>query len=118
MYKIILIIFMITITTGCTSLGFRCDTLPKGSVEQQECLAIGGNKNAQYVMGAVAYDAGDTKTALRWLKMAAQPIPSKIPIYSPPVGNETIGTVMMLDNGIGEAGHPKAQLLIDKINNN
>lgn len=107
---------MSTCITSCTSLGFQCDTLPVGSIEQQNCLAIGGDKDAQYQLGLEAYNVGDRKTALRWLEMAAKPIPSKIPIYSPPVGNGKVGTVMMLNNGIGEAGHPKAQSLIDKIN--
>lgn len=106
---------MTTIVTGCTSIGFRCDTLLVGSIEQRECLAIGGNKNAQYQLGLDASNAGDHKAALRWLEMAAKPISSSQSIYVPPVGGQKYGTVMMLNNGVGSAGHVEARSLIEKI---
>jgi len=115
MNKIILIIIMTASVTGCTSIGFRCDTLPMGSIEQRECLAIGGDKSAQYRLGLDAYNDGDKKTALRWLEMAAEPTSSIQSVYVPAVGGQGYGSVMMLNNGMGSAGHFEAKVLIEKI---
>ena len=115
MNKLSLIIIMTTIVAGCTSIGFRCGSLPVGSIEQRECLAIGGDKGAQYRLGLDAHNEGDNRTALRWLEMAAKPISSTTPIYVPAVGNQNYGTVMMVNNGMGSAGHFQARELIEKI---
>ncbi|MBT6032383.1 MAG: hypothetical protein HOH19_07390 [Kordiimonadaceae bacterium] len=118
MKNIILIIILSANITGCTSIGFRCDTLPVGSTEQRKCFAIGGDKNVQYSLGKDAYIAGDTKTALRWLKMATKPILNTQSVYVPAVGGQKYGTVMVLNNGMGSNGHAEAKVLIERIREN
>lgn len=112
--KLLSIPFLFFLLTSCF-IGKNCQELSDDPLAYRQCIASQGDKQAQYELGLEAYDAGDTKTALKWLRLSARPIPSKTPIYSPPVGNETVGTILMLDNGIASPGHPAAQALLKKI---
>jgi len=103
---------------GCSLLIPDCSKLSNYPEAYRKCTASQGNQQAQYELGLEAYGQEDYKTALKWLRMAAAPSSGRTPIYMPPVGGATYGTVMMMDTGTATAGHAKAQSLLAEMYDN
>ncbi|PHZ86702.1 sel1 repeat family protein [Paremcibacter congregatus] len=113
--KFCLVGLLVLTLPGCSMFVRDCATLAADPVAYRACQAGQGDAQAQYEMGRAAFDAQDYATARRWLKLAATPHSGRTPIYMPPVGGQTYGTVMMMDTGSASAGHRRAQLLLAEI---
>ena len=55
---------------GCTGF-YNCSKLQDNPSAFQQCQAKNGDDEAQYQLGRQAYENGDIKTALKWLRKAA-----------------------------------------------
>ncbi|QDE26296.1 sel1 repeat family protein [Paremcibacter congregatus] len=113
--KFCLVSLLVLILPGCSMFARDCAKLAADPAAYRACQAGQGDAQAQYELGLAAYDARDYATARRWLKLAATPSSGRTPIYMPPVGGQTYGTVMMMDTGSASAGHRGAQLLLAEI---
>lgn len=68
---IFIISFFIGNVSGCAGL-YNCGRITDNPSAFQECQAKNGIPEAQYEMGRKAYEAGDIKTAIKWLSKAAR----------------------------------------------
>ncbi|WP_417318116.1 tetratricopeptide repeat protein [Emcibacter sp.] len=81
----------------------------------RECRAKNGDREAQYNIGREAFVDEDYKTALKWLKIAAEPNSGYTYIYIPPVGSQKYGTTKRVDTHDAHPGHSGAQTLLAEI---
>jgi len=113
--KNITTVMLVFILPGCGIFIKDCAKLSGDDEAYQQCLASRGNQQAQYELGLVAYEGKDYKTSLKWLKLAASQHSGRTAVYTPPVGGQKYGTVMMMDSGPATAGHAGAQSLLADI---
>lgn len=113
----IIIMLSSLIISGCAGGLFNqdCSKLPVNSLEKKECSASQGDQQAQFELGVEAFNAGDTNSAIKWFERAAQKRPSRLPIYVPPVGNQSAGAIMLVETNNGTNGHGSANFLLYKI---
>ncbi|WP_321391357.1 hypothetical protein [Emcibacter sp.] len=107
---------MALLLNSCASMFLPdCSKLTGDFQKYRECQAKNGNREAQYNIGREAFVAGDYKTALKWLKIAATPNPGFTYIYIPPVGSQKYGTTQRIDTHDAHPGHSGAQSLLAEI---
>jgi len=94
-----------------------CSIYVNDELAMRECHASNGDKVSQYEMGFAAYQAGDIKTAKKWLSRSAYDEPKTLPIYSPPVGGEKSGTIIYVQRPMAMPGYYPAKELLKKIKN-
>ncbi|MEZ5757151.1 MAG: hypothetical protein R3D86_02900 [Emcibacteraceae bacterium] len=87
------------------------------SEKYTECLAANGDQEAQYQLGLAAYEAGDTDTAISWLKKSAKPRDNRTPVFIPK-GNSGDVRIEMRETGLSKPGYIEAERLLEKINEN
>ncbi len=72
-FKIALFLISLALLNGCAFGRTDCNSLTNDRAGYRLCNANQGSEISQYELGVAAYDAKDYKTALKWLKRAANP---------------------------------------------
>lgn len=111
---------LLLLAGGCATAS-DCSRLPAAAAADDPlpprlaCEAGRGDQAAQYRAGLIREVEGDFKAAAKFYKRAAAPRSGQIAVYSPPVGKETYGRVMMLDGGPSSPGHDGARLALARL---
>ena len=112
--NVLLLIILAVIVSGCAGL-YNCGRITDNPSAFQECQAKNGMPEAQYQMGLIAYNEGDTKTAIKWLKKAAKDTHETY-IGFRDANNDSGFIVTQERTGNVIRGHRKARNLLERIN--
>jgi TPR repeat protein len=111
--KLLILIALLANVYGCAGL-YNCSRITNNPSAFQECQAKNGNQDAQYEMGRIAFDRGDTNTAIKWLKKAAKDTPEIITGFRD-ANNDSGFIVTQERTGNVKRGHYEARMLLIKI---
>lgn len=111
--KILTLTFLFANLSACAGL-YNCSRITDNPSSFQECQAKNGNQEAQYQLGLISFNGGDTKTAIKWLKKSAKDTHETITGFRD-ANNDSGFIVTQKRTGNVIRGHIQAKILLDHI---